>query len=116
MLEKTVKAAVRKRLTEIGAFQFWPVMMGFGTRTLDVLGSYKGRFYGIECKRPGEKPTLAQRFTIQKIEAAGGLTFVVDNVEDARRLFDGNQQRAQTEPHATLDARMANKKSRKIQT
>jgi hypothetical protein len=89
MLEKTVKAAVKKRLKEIGAYQFWPVQMGYGTRTIDCLFCYKGRFGAIECKRPGETPTLIQHLTIESIVAAGGLVFVIDSVEDAGRLFDG---------------------------
>lgn len=88
MLEKTVKAAVRKRLHELGAYQFWPVQMGLGTRTVDCLGCYKGMFFGIETKAPGKNPTLAQKFTIEKIQAAGGQTFVVDSTEKAHELFN----------------------------
>lgn len=87
MLEKTVKQAVKKRLTEIGAYQFWPVQMGMGTRTIDCLGVYKGRFYGIETKAPGKEPTLAQDITMKKIKAAGGLVFVVDSTKAANELF-----------------------------
>ena len=88
MLEKTVKLAVKKRVKEIGAYYFWPVPMGLGTVTLDCLGCLNGRFFAIECKAPGKKPTMLQEITMQQIKAAGGLVFVVDNVEDARRLFD----------------------------
>lgn len=87
MLEKTVKTAVKKRLTEIGAYQFWPVMMGMGTRTIDCLGCYKGQFYGIETKAPGKEPTLAQTITMKKIHEAGGLVFIVDSIEGANALF-----------------------------
>jgi hypothetical protein len=88
MLEKTVKEAVKKRLNELGAYHFWAVQMGLGGVTLDCLVCYKGTFYGIETKAPGKKPTLRQEITMQKIRDAGGEVFVIDNIEDARRLFD----------------------------
>jgi penicillin-binding protein-related factor A (putative recombinase) len=90
MLEKTVKAAVKKRLKEIGAYQFWSVPMGLGDTTVDCLGCYRGRFFGIETKAPGKLPTLRQKFTLEKIKAAGGLAFVIDNKEAAHELFRGD--------------------------
>jgi penicillin-binding protein-related factor A (putative recombinase) len=87
MLEKTVKAAVRKRLKEIGAYQFWPVQMGLGIRTVDCIGCYRGRFFGIETKAPGKKPTLAQDYTMKLMRAAGALVFVIDSPEQANDLF-----------------------------
>ena len=87
MLEKTVKAAVRRRLKEVGAYQFWPVQFGLGDVTVDCLGCYKSQFFGIECKAAGKKPTLHQALTLNKIKAAGGLIFVIDSVEEARDLF-----------------------------
>lgn len=88
MLEKTVKAAVRKRLKEIGAYQFWAVQMGYGEQTLDVLCSVQGWFVAIECKRPGAKPTKLQLLTMQKISDAGGLVYVVDNLEAVDRMME----------------------------
>lgn len=87
MLEKTVKAAVRKRLTEIGAYQFWPVQMGLGATTLDCLGCYRGKFFSIETKAPGKLPTLHQKITIEKMRASGGLVYIVDTKEKANELF-----------------------------
>jgi hypothetical protein len=87
MLEKTVKAAVRKRLKEIKAFQFWPVQFGIGSVVIDCIGCYEGEFFGIECKVPGAKPTKMQEHTLEEIHLAGGLVYVIDNVEDAYALF-----------------------------
>ena len=87
MLEKTVKLAVRKRLKELGAFQFWPVVIGLGETTVDCLGCYKGRMFGIETKAPGKKPTMRQQHTLEKIRAAGGIGLVIDTPEQARALF-----------------------------
>jgi hypothetical protein len=87
MLEKTVKAAVRKRLKEIGAYQHWPVLIGLGESTLDVIGCYKSKFFGIECKRPGGRLTERQKHVIENIQKAGGITFVIDSVEAAGEIF-----------------------------
>lgn len=87
MLEKTVKLAVKKRLKEIGAYQFWPVQMGLGATTLDCLGCYRGKFFSVETKAPGKLPTLQQKNTIKKMRASGGLVFVVDSTEAADELF-----------------------------
>ena len=90
MLEKTFKLAVKKRLKEIGAYQFWPVQMGLGAVTLDCLGCYKSRMFAVETKAPGRKPTPMQRITAEKIRAAGGLVFIVDSTEAANELFRGD--------------------------
>jgi hypothetical protein len=45
VLEKTVKAAVHKRQPEIGAYQFWPVQMDLGIRTVDCLKLLQGPIF-----------------------------------------------------------------------
>jgi hypothetical protein len=86
MLEKTIKAAVRKRLKELGVYQFWPVQYGLGTTTLDILVCYKGRFVAIETKRPGGMLTARQIVTIQEMRANGAIVFVIDSLEDVGKL------------------------------
>ena len=86
ILERTIKDAVRKRLKEIEAYYFFPVPMGLGETTLDILVCVKGRFVAIECKRPGGKPTQLQLITIERIIKAGGLVYVVDNLEAVDRM------------------------------
>lgn len=88
MLEKTIKEAVKKRLDELGAYQHWPVQMGYGTRCLDCHGCLDGLYFAIETKAPGKVPTTIQNITIERIRAAGGLVFVVDSTEKARGLFN----------------------------
>jgi len=89
MLEKVIKAAVKKRLKELGpeCYSHWPVQMGLGAICLDCHGCYRGVYFAIETKAPGEKPTRLQQATIERIRAAGGLVFVVDSLESARALF-----------------------------
>jgi hypothetical protein len=42
----------------------------------------------IEFKRRGEKPTAGQMVEIEKIKGKGGVVWVVDNVEDGKRIID----------------------------
>jgi len=89
MLEKVIKAAVKKRLKELGpeCYSHWPVQMGLGAVCLDCHGSYRGQYYAIETKTPGGKPTRLQEATIEKIRVAGGIVFVIDSIEAAREIF-----------------------------
>ena len=104
MLEKTIKTAVKKRLTELGAYQHWPVQNGMGAPCLDCHGCLDGLYFAIETKRPDKKPTLRQEFTIAQIRAAGGLVFIVDSTEQARALFNdhlpGDRPAARALPRA----------------
>lgn len=87
ILESRIKKYVKDRLDELGAYHFWPVQMGLGKATLDCLGCYKGRFFAIETKRPGEKPTTRQAITMGEMRGAGAAVFVVDSEQSALSLF-----------------------------
>ena len=65
--EGAVKKAVKKVLDKLGAYYFFPVQMGMGARTLDILVCYRGKFFGFEIKAPGEKPTALQSLCMKKI-------------------------------------------------
>lgn len=86
--EGKVKSAVKKMLTHSQrwgmVYQFWPVQTGYGAATLDCLAGYQGRFFAIETKAPGKKPTPRQLLTIDTIRAAGCPTFTIDgsNLEE----------------------------------
>ena len=81
MLEKTIKNHVRNRLKKLGAYYFFPVQMGLGESTVDILACYKGQFIGIETKAPGGKLTERQIFVLEKIARAGGYAVVIDSKE-----------------------------------
>ena len=73
------KSKVKKYLSQIGAYQFWPVQTGYGASTIDCLACVRGRFVGIEVKKEGYKPsafTARQRHTIDTIFGSGGLAFI----------------------------------------
>lgn len=77
--EAKVKATVVAQLRELGAYFFYPVTSGYGASGVpDIVGCYKGRFFGIECKAKGNKPTELQRINLNKIEGMGGIALVID--------------------------------------
>jgi hypothetical protein len=89
LLERIIKLAVKKRLKELGpeCYSHWPVQIGMGDPCLDCHGIYQNHGFAIETKAPGKKPTRLQWMTIEKIQAAGGLVFIIDSLEAARALF-----------------------------
>lgn len=62
----------------------------------DILGCYKGRFYGIELKQtgkynpPSKGLTAAQRRAGEEIQQAGGQYLCADNLDDVRTFVNGD--------------------------
>lgn len=98
MLEKAIKAAVKKRLKQIGAYHHWPVQLGMGEPCLDCHGCYDGLYFAVETKAPGKKPTLRQQVTINRIRTSGGLVFVIDSTEQAREIFSDRIKSNRADP------------------
>lgn len=81
--ESKAKKAVREILSRYpSVYTYWPVPSGFGRTNIDVLGCYRGRFFGIEVKAEGKKPTLKQTGELQSMAAAMGKTFVIIGPDD----------------------------------
>jgi|TARA_R100001198_G_C5135187_1_gene151555 Holliday junction resolvase len=77
--EAKVKKKVVAQLKELGAYYFYPVTGGYGQSGVpDIVGCYKGFFFGIECKAGKNKPTPLQDKNLKQIRAAGGLDLVVN--------------------------------------
>jgi hypothetical protein len=76
--EGVVKASVKRMLLSNDAYYYMPVSNGMGAPSLDFIGCHRGRFYAIETKAPGKKPTLRQEMTIRKMQAFGAKVFVID--------------------------------------
>jgi hypothetical protein len=77
--EGKVKAKVKKILDAVGAYWTMPVTGGYGSSGApDFLVCHRGKFFGIECKANGNKPTALQEDNMRRIEASGGFTLVVD--------------------------------------
>jgi Holliday junction resolvase len=89
--EKKVKTKVVAQLKALGAYYFYPVTGGYGASGVpDVVGCYKGRFIGIECKANGNKPTALQQMNLDKIAAQGGIALVIDetNVNELKGMIE----------------------------
>jgi hypothetical protein len=97
--EAKIKKLVKDALAEYAPlYQYWPVPAGFGPSSLDCIVCYRGYFFGIETKAPGKKPTARQYLCIQQMQAAGAITFVIDDqagVNVLRKYLDLCRQSSQ---------------------
>jgi Holliday junction resolvase len=81
--EAALKIEVKKYLTDIGAFWFMPVQMGYSRRGIpDFVGCLRGRMFAIETKAEGKTPTAWQQRELAAIEAAGGIAIVAWRLSD----------------------------------
>ena len=89
--ERAVKDKVVAQLKALGAYYFYPVTGGFGASGVpDIIVCYKGRFFGLECKANGNKPTALQQLNIDKINDAGGIALVIDehNMNEVKTILE----------------------------
>ena len=86
--ESRVKRVVVNQLKELKAYYFFPAT---GGGVPDIIGCWKGMFFGIECKAGKNKPTALQEKNLRDISDAGGLALVVneENMKDVTQLFSG---------------------------
>jgi len=83
--EAKVKKVVSKQLKELGTYYFYPTTGGYGRSGVpDIVGCYRGMFFGIECKAGKNTPTPLQEKNLRDINTAGGFQIVVneDNMKD----------------------------------
>lgn len=94
--EGKVKAQVKKILDAHGAYYFMPATGGYGKSGVpDIIGCYKGYFFGIECKAGKGKTTVLQDRHLEAIAASGGLCAVIneqniDYVNTIIKLIDNS--------------------------
>ena len=84
--EAVVKAQLKKLLSEHGAYYHMPVQNGMGAPSLDFICCHRGCYFGIETKAGNKKPTPRQENTMNQIRLAGGLAFLVNEVEGLDEL------------------------------
>lgn len=90
--EAYVKERVKQHLKKYGAYWHMPVQQGYGAPALDFHVCHRGRYLGIETKRPGRKPTARQKLIIEQINEAGGHALVIGNQYDMEtNLFSGEE-------------------------
>jgi hypothetical protein len=77
--ESKVKEKIKALLKKHSVWYYLPVSMGMGQHGIpDFICCAKGKFLGIEAKAEGKVPTALQVMQMNKIEAAGGETWVED--------------------------------------
>jgi Holliday junction resolvase len=97
--EGKVKAKVVKQLKEMGAYYLFPTTAGYGfSGHPDIVGCYKGMFFGIECKAGKNKPTALQTLRLNEICNAGGVGWVV-NKENVGQVTPMLETCAAMPPH-----------------
>ena len=88
--EGKVKEKVKKVLKDRGIYYVMPATGGYGSSGApDFLVCHKGKFYGLECKANGGKPTVLQLDNLDRIEENGGIAVVIDesNINPYMELF-----------------------------
>lgn len=89
--EGKVKAAVKKRLHELGVWFCMPMGTGFGNSGVpDFICCMNGQFLAIETKAPGKRnnTTVLQDRQIAAIHKAGGRAVVIDDVSQLNSVFN----------------------------
>jgi len=89
--EAKVKKKVVAQLKEMGAYYFYPVTGGYGFSGVpDIVGCYKGIFFGIECKAGSNKPTALQDKNLSDIRKQKGIAVVIneENIDSVKAIFD----------------------------
>lgn len=88
--EAKVKKVVAQQLREIKAYYFYPATGGYGRSGVpDIVGCYKGKFFGIECKAGKNKPTALQEKNLKDITESDGIALVVNeaNMQNITELL-----------------------------
>ena len=85
--EGKVEEGVKKLLKRYGVYWHCPVMNGMGAPSLDFVCCFQGRYFAIETKAFGKKPTPRQEETMRQIRGAGGRCFVIDGGLSELELF-----------------------------
>ena len=92
--EKKVKVKVCDTLKKLGAYYFYASTGGYGASGVpDIVACYKGKFFGIECKANGNRPTALQQKHLRDISVQGGISLLIDetNVDMLEYYVTGKQ-------------------------
>ena len=86
--EGAVKKMVRTCLNSFeGCYYSMPVPGGFGKSDLDFVCSYKGFYFQIETKAPGNWLTPLQRNTARLVYLSGATVFIISTREGVDALY-----------------------------
>ena len=88
----TPEGRVKKQVSELlrkypELYYEMPVPGGYGKSGLDYVGCFRGKFFSVETKAPGKKPTARQNLTIASMRRSGGVVFVIDGDISSLKLW-----------------------------
>lgn len=91
MSEQKIQASIIKYLESNGAYVV-KVITASKKGVPDILVCYKGKFIGIEVKRPETKTNVSplQSYNLKKIEDAGGLSYVLWDINQIKELLNSS--------------------------
>lgn len=83
-------AALGGRRSRKGVAIQGSIMKGLGVRAgvSDIVALHQGKFFALELKPPGGRPTEAQLEFIANVEANGGFTCVAEGLNEALRAIE----------------------------
>jgi hypothetical protein len=87
-LEKTIEKAVCAYATEKGCLVRKNDGISYAGRP-DRIFHYNGRTWYIEFKRKGGVVSTMQRREMEKLGGQGILCFVIDDIEEGKRVIEG---------------------------
>ena len=88
MLESTIQKKILRYLKEHPDVYSFKAITANRKGVPDVIVCYKGKFIGLEVKRPGGKPTKLQEHNIEQIKQSGGYAGIVYDVEDVKTILE----------------------------
>jgi hypothetical protein len=90
--EGKVKDKVKKLLDSYESiYYFMPIGTMYSRIGVpDIIGSYQGRFFAIECKAGSNKPTALQEREMELIRRAGARVAVINetNIDDIKTMLE----------------------------
>lgn len=91
--EKRITDAILARLRSRP--NTWRVKIGAGPWQIaglpDIIGCADGRFFALEVKQPGRKPTPLQAATLAAIRRANGIAECVTSVDEVEFVLNGDR-------------------------
>ena len=86
-LVSAAEAAKAAGKVTASGWYYMPVSNGMGVSGIpDFVGHFHGRFFAIETKAPGKKPTALQQFQLDALSTTGAARFVVSGQEGVWEL------------------------------
>ena len=90
--EAKVKKKVKQILDSFECYYFSPNMGGYGSSGVpDIIACHQGKFLAIECKAGKNTMTELQKYNMERIQKAKGLSIMVNesNMEELITLLKG---------------------------